>query len=190
MRAGWNEQTVNAPLLAKMVEDAGAAAVCVHGRTAAQSYGGRSDWALIEQVAQSVSIPVFGSGDCIEPEEIVERMRPGKVSGVLVGRGLLRNPWILAQASELAGGRAPRIVTGADRAQFLRDYVGLLLDEGMGRAGGFRVIQRLRALIAWFSKGLEGGSHLRTAVNAAETVPQALQIIDRFFVAEETIRRN
>ena len=182
MRAGWNEQTINAPALAKMVEDAGAAAVCVHGRTAAQSYGGRSDWTLIERVAESVSIPVFGSGDCVEPGEIVERMRSGNVAGVLVGRGLLRNPWVIAQASDLVEGRAPRVVTGADRAEFLRDYVGLLLDDGIGGAEGFRVIRKLRALIAWFSKGLESGSHLRSAINAAETIPQALEIIDGFFV--------
>src|SRR5215467_6124810 len=62
MRAGWNDQQINAPVLAKMVEDAGAAAVAVHGRTAAQSYTGSSDWSLIAEVARGLSIPVFGSG--------------------------------------------------------------------------------------------------------------------------------
>src|SRR5580692_313066 len=66
MRAGWNEQSVNAPDLARRVEDAGAAAVAVHGRTAAQSYSGQSDWSLIDRVAGLLSIPVLGSGDCIE----------------------------------------------------------------------------------------------------------------------------
>src|SRR5262245_26571999 len=74
MRAGWNEQEINAPRLARMVEDAGAAAVAVHGRTAAQSYTGYSDWQLIQQVAESISIPVFGSGDCTEPSHIVDRI--------------------------------------------------------------------------------------------------------------------
>ena len=72
------------------------------------------------------TIPVFGSGDCIEPEQIIERMRSG-VTGVLVGRGVLRNPWILAQAADLAAGRAPRTVTLEDRGQFLLDYIELLL---------------------------------------------------------------
>ena len=104
MRAGWNEHSINAPDLARMVEDAGASAVAVHGRTAAQSYSGQSDWSLIDRVAESVGIPVFGSGDCLEPEDIIARMATG-VSGVLVGRGVLRNPWILAQAADLAAGR-------------------------------------------------------------------------------------
>src|SRR5580765_8429722 len=74
MRAGWNDQSINAPELAKMVEDAGASAVAVHGRTAAQSYSGESDWSLIGRVARGLSIPVFGSGDCIEAGDVVTRL--------------------------------------------------------------------------------------------------------------------
>src|SRR5581483_11727535 len=118
MRAGWNDRDRNAPALAKMVEDAGAAAVAVHGRTAEQSYSGSADWDLVAQVADVLSIPVFGSGDCVEPEQIVARMRQG-VEGVLVGRGVLRNPWILAQAEDLAAGRPMRPVTLQDRGGFL-----------------------------------------------------------------------
>src|SRR5436305_900489 len=95
MRAGWSDSERNAPVLARMVEDAGAAAVAVHGRTAAQSYSGLADWELVSQIADDLSIPVFGSGDCIELAQIVERLQSG-VDGVLVGRGVLRNPWILA----------------------------------------------------------------------------------------------
>src|SRR5919197_1148817 len=69
MRAGWNDSTRNAETLAKMVEDAGASAVAVHGRTAEQSYSGTADWELIARVADSLTIPVFGSGDCVQPEQ-------------------------------------------------------------------------------------------------------------------------
>ena len=200
MRAGWNDDSINAPELARRVEDAGAAAVAVHGRTAAQSYSGHSDWELIERVAESVSIPVFGSGDCIEPEQIVERMATG-VSGVLVGRGVLRNPWILAQAADLVAGRPVREVTLQDRGRFLLDYMDLLLSEGEDEAEGFRhragqnqslspnpqsrhhrwVINKMRALMSWYSKGLHNGGHLRTAINASESTGHAREIIDRFF---------
>src|SRR5688572_8456658 len=88
MRAGWNDGSRNAPELARRVQDAGAAAVTIHGRTAQQSYSGFADWDLVAQVAGELSIPVFGSGDCVEPEQIVQRMASG-VSGVLVGRGVL-----------------------------------------------------------------------------------------------------
>jgi tRNA-dihydrouridine synthase B len=199
MRAGWNEDSITAPELAKRVQDAGAAAVAVHGRTAAQSYRGESDWTLIDRVAGSVSIPVLGSGDCLEPEQVLERMRGGHVSGVLVGRGVLRNPWILAQAGDLAAGRPMRQITDEDRGRFLLDYMEMLLHEGEDEAEGFRhaaagaaptsrherwVVNKMRALMSWFSKGLYNGGHLRTSINAAVSVGHARDIIEQFFVAE------
>jgi nifR3 family TIM-barrel protein len=200
MRAGWNEQEVNAPALARMVEDAGAAAVAVHGRTAAQSYSGVSDWNLIAQVAEQVSIPVLGSGDCVEPEQVVGRLSGSGISGVLVGRGVLRNPWILAQADDIARGLPPRAVGLAERGRFLLDYLDLLLSERVNEAEGFRhtasreaasaqtargrerwVINKLRALNAWYSKGIEHGSRFRTAVNQCESVPALRALIEQFF---------
>src|SRR5262245_5254706 len=184
MRAGWNDVERNAPALAKMVEDAGAAAVAVHGRTAAQSYTGVADWDLVAEIAGTLSIPVFGSGDCIEPEQIVDRMRAG-VEGVLVGRGVLRNPWILAQAADLAAGRAPREVTLEDRGQFLLEYIDLLISERTDEARAVShdkwVINKLRALGSWYTKGLENGSHLRTAINSAASLLELREIISSFF---------
>jgi tRNA-dihydrouridine synthase len=137
MRAGWDDRDKNAPELAKAVQDAGAAAVAVHGRTAEQSYKGEADWKLVARLAQDLSIPVLGSGDCTEPEHILERMQSG-VSGVLVGRGVLRNPWILAQAADLKAGRVPREIGPQERAAFLLEYIELLLNERVHEAAGFR----------------------------------------------------
>jgi tRNA-dihydrouridine synthase B len=184
MRAGWNDSERNAPTLAKMVQDVGAAAIAVHGRTAAQSYSGLADWDLVARIADQIEIPVFGSGDCVEPEQIVDRMRAG-VEGVLVGRGVLRNPWILAQAADLAAGRAPRAVTLEDRGQFLLDYIELLLRERVDDARAAThdrwVINKLRALGSYYTKGLENGSHLRTAINTADSLASLIDTIRSFF---------
>src|SRR5437588_8397732 len=137
MRAGCSDAERNAPVLARMVEDAGARAVTVHGRTAAQSYSGSADWSLVAEVADALAIPVFGSGDCIEPQQVADRLRLG-VEGVLVGRGVLRNPWVLAQAADLAAGRTMRIVGPKERGQFLLEYIGLLLEERVREPEGFR----------------------------------------------------
>src|SRR6478736_611438 len=154
MRAGWNEEERNAPVLARMVEDAGASAVTVHGRTAAQSYTGSADWDLVARIADELTIPVFGSGDCLEPEHVMNRMRSG-VEGVLVGRGVLRNPWILAQAADLAAGRPMRQISLADRGQFLLDYVDLLMNERLrdGQEAGHDrwIINKIRALASWYT---------------------------------------
>jgi tRNA-dihydrouridine synthase B len=206
MRAGWNESSINAPVLAQMVEDAGAAAIAVHGRTAAQSYTGESDWKLIAEVASKVRIPVFGSGDCVEADQIVQRLRDHGVMGVLVGRGALRNPWIFRQAAEARAGQDPQPITLAERGRFLLDYLDLLLKERVDEAEGFRhvapgpnepivpvmpvvpargrerwVINKLRALNSWYSKGLEGGSQFRVSINSAESIDAVRQLIARFF---------
>lgn len=202
MRAGWNDGEINAPLLARMVEDAGAAAVAVHGRTAAQSYTGESDWSLIGRVAESVTIPVFGSGDCVHPDQVIARLRETGAAGVLVGRGALRNPWIFSQAAALADGaaRADEVAL-EERGRFLLDYIDLLIRERVGEDEGFRhvapgieadstrpargrerwVVNKVRALGAWYTKGLDGGAQLRVAINAAENVESLRQLIREFF---------
>jgi tRNA-dihydrouridine synthase B len=206
MRAGWNEAEINAPVLARMVEDAGASAVAVHGRTAAQSYTGSSDWDLIARVAAGVGIPVFGSGDCVEAAQVVDRLRAG-IGGVLIGRGALRNPWIFAQARDLAEGRPAREVTAFERGQFLLDYMDLLLGDREDESAGFRhlaptsgaaapvakpreargrerwVINKMRALASWYTKGVENGSHLRVAINSAESVGEVRDLVHAFFLS-------
>jgi tRNA-dihydrouridine synthase B len=233
MRAGWSDAERNAPTLAKMVEDAGAAAVAVHGRTAAQSYSGRADWDLVAEIAGGLTIPVFGSGDCLEPEQIIERLQSG-VDGVLVGRGVLRNPWILAQARDLAAGRPPRPVTLADRGRFLLDYIDLLTEERVRDPEGFRhpapgtehparhpapstqhgtqhpapstqhpaphtssvaqhdrwVVNKIRALGSWYTKGLDNGAHLRTSVNSAESLAALRDLIAEFFLISPVCGRR
>lgn len=201
MRAGWNDASRNAPLVAQMVQDAGASAVTVHGRTAAQSYSGLADWTLVAEVADRLTIPVFGSGDCVTPEQVVQKLNAG-VEGVLVGRGVLRNPWILAQASDLLAGRPPREVTIQDRGRFLLEYIELLQNERVREPEGFRhvapgaegverpirtshdrwVVNKIRALGAYYTKGVENGAELRSALNTALSVAQLRELIARFFV--------
>jgi nifR3 family TIM-barrel protein len=213
MRAGWDANDVNAPELARRMQDAGAAAIAVHGRTAAQSYSGVSDWDLIARVAAGVTIPVFGSGDCIEPEQVVERVRHTGIAGVLVGRGALRNPWIFEQAAAIVSGRQPRDVSMIERGRFLLDYLDLLLNEHLNETDGFRhvapgqpadsaaphvpargrerwVINKLRALNSWYTKGIDNGSHLRVAVNSAASISQLRAMIEDFFLAPEAVARS
>jgi len=163
-------------------------------------------------VAESVSIPVLGSGDCVEPDQVVDRLRESGVAGVLIGRGALRNPWIFSQASRVAGGHAARPVSLEERGQFLLDYVELLLTERLDEAAGFRhtapgeqtstpppargrerwVINKLRALNSWYSKGLDGGSQLRVAINTVESIEGLREVIRQFFLrpAEEPVGRS
>ena len=154
------------------------------------------------RVAEAVKIPVFGSGDCVEPGQILDRLADGRVGGVLVGRGALRNPWIFAQAFAARRGQTSADVSLAERGQFLLDYIDLLLVEGIAEEAGFRhaapgqaitappaaargrerwVINKLRALCAWYTKGLIGGSDLRVTINHTESINQLREAIETFF---------
>ena len=211
MRAGWDDGTINAPVMARMMEDAGASAVAVHGRTAKQSYAGASDWDLIDEVATGVSIPVFGSGDCVTADQVIDRTTSTHVGGVLVGRGALRNPWIFQQAAALAAGQPIPDVSLDERGRFLLEYIDLLLREGVDEAQGFRhaapgttttrpasarhakgrerwVVNKLRALGSWYTKGLHGGSQLRTAINHAESIAALRDIIYGHFLDRRSDR--
>ena len=199
MRAGWNDRERNAPDLARRVADAGAAAVTVHGRTAEQSYSGFADWDLIRRVQDSVAIPVLGSGDCVEPGQVLHRLATG-TQGVLVGRGVLRNPWILAQTARAAAGLPVEPASLKERGQFLFDYMELLLQEGVDEATGFRhsavapsgravhgnrekwVVNKIRALCSWYTKGMEGGAQLRIHVNAAGDLECLRQVVLPYFL--------
>ncbi len=133
------------------------------------------------------------------------------VSGVFVGRGVLRNPWILAQARDLMEGRPAREISLEERGRFLLDYMQLLLSENVDEAQGFRhsaglsdqgsgisqpavgrerwVINKLRALCTWYTKGFEGGSQLRIGVNSAKTIEELESLIHAFFLSDRTLAR-
>ena len=190
-----------------MVQDAGAAAVTIHGRTAAQSYSGHADWSLVSRVADDLDIPVIGSGDCTEPEHVVERMVSG-VDGVLVGRGVLRNPWILAQAHDLLhGARAARRHARDARAGSCSSTSTCCWATSTHEAPGFRhqapttgdgvatnrpaqgrekwVINKIRALNAWYSKGYEGGAHFRIAINQCHSIAELRDLDPRVLLRRQ-----
>jgi tRNA-dihydrouridine synthase len=154
------------------------------------------------EIADALSIPVFGSGDCVEPVHVVDRLATG-VDGVLVGRGVLRNPWILAQAQDLVAGRPPRSVALEDRGRFLLEYIDLLGRERVRESEGFRhsapghsdlgrrshdrwVINKIRALGTYFTKGHDTGSHARVAINGARSIGDLHGIIQNFFLLPTT----
>ena len=214
MRSGWDDTSIVAPDFAKRMEEAGAAAVTVHGRTGTQGYRGSSDWGVIASVARAVVIPVLGNGDCVEAAQLVDRFRETGVAGVLVGRGAVRNPWLLAQAEDVAAGKPARTIPGAERARFLLEYIDLLLEGAAAEPEGFRrrvsdtghkrpgrrrsrrtedpgpapaggrerwAIGKVRALTAWYTKGLEGGSHVRAAINRAAAIGEVRDVLQEFF---------
>ncbi|KAA3607824.1 MAG: tRNA dihydrouridine synthase DusB [Planctomycetota bacterium] len=161
IRAGWDDENKNAPEFAKRMEEAGAQAVTVHGRTREQRYSGVADLNLIAEVAKAVHIPVIGNGD-VECIESAKRMLETGVSGIAIGRGALGRPWLFQQIRAWLNGEAvPNDPGPATRAS-------LLLELGCGVTelyGEFRGMRIMRRLTADFLKGLPGAAKLRARCN-------------------------
>ncbi len=166
IRKGFGEQDANAPLVAKIAEDAGAAAVAVHGRTRVQYYSGKADWDIIRQVKEAVNIPVIGNGDVFTPEDAARMIEETGCDGVMAARGARGNPWLFAQMKAyLSGNRMPEKPP-------LSEVVAMILrhaDLEIAYKGEFTAIREMRKHTAWYVAGYPGATKLRGAVNEVTT---------------------
>ena len=166
MRLGWDRDSINAPDLARALEDAGCAMVTVHGRTRAQRYLGRADWTEIARVKEAVRIPVVGSGDVTDVREIRSRILAGQVDGVVIARGALGNLWFVRQAvHHVATGELLPDLGFAERIELTRRHLDLLIEH----YGEARALVVGRKYVAWTIKGCNGAARLRAMVQGLVT---------------------
>lgn len=165
IRAGWDDTTRTAPEFAAMLEDCGAAAVTVHGRTRMQQYGGRSDPAVIAAVKARVHIPVIGNGDVTDGQSALQLLSDTGCDGVMVARGALGNPFIFAEIRAALDGKPYTPPTDADR----RETAVRHADMVVARKGEYGLVE-LRKHIPRYIGGTRGAAKLRTALMNAATV--------------------
>ena len=166
IRKGFDDEHVNAVEIAKIIEEAGASAVAVHGRTREQYYSGKADWDIIRQVKEATSIPVIGNGDVTSPQKAEELVRQTGCDGIMIARGAEGNPWIFSEmiAYEETGVVPPRPDKDAVREMMLR-HARLQLQY----KGEYCGIREMRKHVAWYTKGLKGASRLREQINRVES---------------------
>ena len=169
IRKGFDDDHVNAVEIAKIIEEAGAAAGAVHGRTREQYYSGKADWDIIRQVKEAVSIPVIGNGDVTSPQKADELVKQTRCDGIMIARGAQGNPWIFSEMIhwEETGELPPRPDKDEVRKMMLR-HARLQLEY----KGEFSGIREMRKHVAWYTKGLKGAARLREKVNAVESLEE------------------
>jgi nifR3 family TIM-barrel protein len=177
IRAGWDDASINAVEVARIVEDCGGNMIAIHGRTRVQGYSGKADWQVIADVKRAVSIPVIGSGDITVPDHVLDRLADTRVDGVMIGRGAIANPWIFRQTSELMRGETPFEPALGDKQRVLHRYWELLRDEMPERA----LAGKLKQLCGYFTHGLAGGARLRERVFHSQTIERIFEEIDEYF---------
>ncbi len=175
-RKGFDENNINAVEFAHIMEESGAAALTVHGRTREQFYSGKADWDIIKQVVDRVNIPVFGNGDIFSGEDAKRMLEQTGCEGIAVGRGAKGNPWIFREINAVMKGEViPPPPTVKERKEMIMRHARLMVEY----KPEFMVVREMRKHVSWYTTGLHNCAALRDEVNHTESLEELFELLDK-----------
>ena len=177
IRSGWEANSVNAVEVAKVIEEAGASAITVHGRTRAQGYSGNADWNIIKQVKEMVSIPVIGNGDVTSAEKAKEMLDFTGCDAVMIGRGVLGNPWLIKECvSYLDSGIIPPKPSAREKIEMLKRHYQLLVDSTSEK----QAILEIRTHALWYIKGMPKSAYIKNEICKTKNSEDLFKILNDY----------
>ena len=177
IRSGWDEKSINAALIAKVIEEAGAKAICVHARTRSQGYSGKADWQVIRDVKKSVSIPVIGNGDVTSPELAKKMLLETGCDAVMIGRGLLGNPWLVKNCIDnLENGHYSSFVSNIEKVDMMKKHFELLKNDKNEKVA----LLEIRTNILYYLKGMPKNKEIKQLVCQTKTESELQQVLDDY----------
>ena len=176
IRSGWDHKNINAVEVAKIVEKAGASAICVHPRTRSQGYSGNADWSVIKAVKENVSIPVIGNGDVKSAEDAKKMLDETGCDAVMIGRGVLGNPWIIKNSVDYLDGKEITNVSPKEKIDMCLhhlDYLNDLKNEKLA-------CLEIRNHIGWYLKGIKDGNIVKNNIYQTSKICDIISILNEF----------
>ena len=176
IRSGWDNNSINAVEVAKTIEKAGASAICVHPRTRSQGYSGKADWSVIKAVKEAVNIPVIGNGDVKTPEDVVRMLDETSCDAVMIGRGILGNPWLIKNAINLLEGKELEEVSPLDRVDMCLKHLDNLKEVKNEKTACLEI----RNHIGWYFKGIKDANVVKNKIYQTSNIHDIIDILNEF----------
>ena len=177
IRSGWDHNSINAVEIAKICEEAGASAICIHGRTRSQGYSGKADLSIIKAVKEAVSIPVIGNGDIVDCYSAKRMLDETGVDAIMIGRGALGNPWIFKEISEyLEDGTVIDKPNPIEKINMCLKHIEYLSEIKIEKL----VCLEIRNHIAWYLKGLKNSNEIKNKVYLTNNINDIIFILEEY----------
>ena len=177
IRSGWDKDHINAVEVAKICEEAGASAICVHGRTRNQGYSGKADWNIIKQVKESVSIPVIGNGDVVDVYSAKKMLDETGCDAIMIGRASLGNPWIFKEVNEyIEHNNIISKPTPIEKIDMCLKHLTYLENIKVTKV----VVLEIRNHVAWYLKGLKGSNEIKNQIYMTKDINEIKKILNDY----------
>lgn len=177
IRSGWDQSSINAVEIAKIAEANGASAITVHARTRAQGYAGKADWNIIKEVVNAVDIPVIGNGDVVSCYDAKKMLDETECSAVMIGRGLLGNPWLIKECVEyLESGKLPEVIGYNEKIDMMEYHLNKLCEDKTEK----QAVLEIRNHLLNYLKGLPENKEVKNQVCRCKSRLEIIKILENY----------